>query len=252
MAIRTSIDHRPNRARNSRARWQHMWTLEWEPRRAVIKLSIRPKNRVVAGRTHRGRKPRGNVVRHSTAKCRGAIPGRLVAPIAIRVGCGEGVVVPHVTIGAGHDFARRRQLVRAGQRPASRGVIKDRRGPSNGVVAGGAIGRCKWRSSAGMHRIVGLLPRRQVASRISAVIRLDRQIVIIVDVAGSAAGHLAAIGYKRMRICERKAERSVVKLAVRPLRDRVASRAGRRCRREARGNVVRHSAGKGRRAVPSA
>ncbi len=40
VAVRTSIDHRPNRTRNSRARWQHVWTLEREPRRRVVKLSV--------------------------------------------------------------------------------------------------------------------------------------------------------------------------------------------------------------------
>jgi len=89
-----------------------------------------------------------------------------------------------------------------------------------------------------------------VALRISAVRRSDLQVVVAVDVAGSAAGHLAAIGYQRMRIREWKAERIVVELAVRPLRDRVTGRASRCCRRKARGNVVRHSAAKRRRAIP--
>jgi len=136
-----------------------MWTLERESRRAVVELSIGPQKRVVARRAHGSRKPRGNVVRHSAAKCRSAIPGSLMAPIAIRVGSGKSVVVPHVTIGAGHDFARRRQLMRARQCPAGRGMIEDRRGPRNGVVASRAIGRRKGRSGTGVHWIVGLLPR---------------------------------------------------------------------------------------------
>jgi len=204
----------------------------------------------VARRAHGGRKPRGNVVWHTSADRRRALPRRLVAGEAIRVRGGESVVVAHVAVGAGNDFACGRQLVRARQGPASRRVIENRRGPRNSVVASGAIRRREGRSGTWVHRIVGLLPRRQVALRISAVRRSDLQVVVIVDVAGSAAWHLAAIGYKRMRICERKAEGSVVELAVGPLRDRVTSRASRCRRRKSCANVVRHSAAERRRAVP--
>ena len=48
VAVRASIDHRPNRARNGGARRQHMWSLERETRGAVVKLSIGPQDRVVA------------------------------------------------------------------------------------------------------------------------------------------------------------------------------------------------------------
>jgi hypothetical protein len=45
-----------------------------------------------------------------------------------------------------------------------------------------------------MHRIGRGLPGRQMATRVAAVRRRDRQVVIIVDVAGSA-GHVGvAIG----------------------------------------------------------
>ena len=118
----------------------------------------------MARRAHGGRKPRGNVVWHTSADRRRALPRRLVAGEAIRVRGGESVVVAHVAIGAGHDFACRRQLVRTRQRPAGRGVIEDCGGPRNGVVAGRAIGRRKWRSGTWVHRIVGLLPSRQMAS----------------------------------------------------------------------------------------
>lgn len=164
VAVGACIDHWPNRTRYSRTWWQHMRTLERETRRAVIKLSVRPKNRVVARRAHGGRKPRGNVVWHTSADRRRALPRRLVAAVAVRVRGGEGVVVADMAICAGHDFACRRQLVRTRQRPAGRGVIENCRGPRNGVVAGRAIGRRKGRSSAGVHGIVCLLPSRQMAS----------------------------------------------------------------------------------------
>ena len=40
VAVGTRIDHRPNRARNCRTWRQHMWTLEREPRRSVVKFSV--------------------------------------------------------------------------------------------------------------------------------------------------------------------------------------------------------------------
>lgn len=43
----------------------------------------------------------------------------------------------------------------------------------------------------------------------------------------------------------------MIELAIRPFSDGMTSRAGRGSRRETRGDVVRHAATKGRRAVPS-
>jgi len=40
VAVSTRIDHRSNRARNCCTRWQHMWTLQRETRRSVVKLSV--------------------------------------------------------------------------------------------------------------------------------------------------------------------------------------------------------------------
>jgi len=51
-----------------------------------------------------------------------------------------------------------------------------------------------------VRRVIGLLPGRQVASGIPAVGRLDRQIVIVVDVTVRAGTHLARRGHLvRMR-----------------------------------------------------
>ena len=50
VTVGTGIDHRPDRAGNRRARRHHVRTLQGKARRAVIKLSIRPEHRVVAGR----------------------------------------------------------------------------------------------------------------------------------------------------------------------------------------------------------
>ena len=74
----------------------------------------------MALRTERRREACRDVVRHSAAKCRRAVPGRLVAPVAVRVRSSEGIVVADVAIGAGSHFAGGGQLVRARQRPTCR------------------------------------------------------------------------------------------------------------------------------------
>ena len=161
-----------------------------------------------------------------------------MAAVAVRVRCGKGVVVAYVAIRAGHDFPGRLQLVRARKRPACRTVIKDGCIPCDRVMACRAVGSREGCSGRGMHGIIRLLPRRQVASGIAAVCRRDGQVVIVVDVAGSAGWHFATVSHQRVRIRQWKAKRVVVELAVGPLRDGMASRAGGRRRREARGNVI--------------
>jgi hypothetical protein len=101
-----------------------------------------------------------------------------------------------------------------------------------------------------MNRVIGLLPRRQMASGISAICGRNRQIVVVVDVAGNAAWHLAAVSDQRVRIRQREAERVVVERAVRPFRDRMAGRASGGRRGKARRDVVRNASAEGRRAVP--
>src|SRR5207245_8014258 len=59
VTIRAGVHHRPDRTGDRGARRQHMWTLERETRGTVVKLSIAPKDRVVAAQTHgRDRKSR--------------------------------------------------------------------------------------------------------------------------------------------------------------------------------------------------
>ena len=148
----------------------------------MIERRIRPDNCVVAGRTERRRKSCRDVVRHRPAKRGRAVPRRLMAPVAIRVRSGQGIVVAHVAVRAGIDFARRRHLVRTRQRPARSGVVECYVGPQCWAVAGRTIRGRKGSSRRRVRWIVGLLPGRQMAPRISAVIRLNRQIVIVVDV----------------------------------------------------------------------
>jgi len=119
-------------------------TLQRPTRRTVIELAIRPQQCVVAERALRGREARRDVIRYRTTERRGALPSDLVTAVAIRVRHCEGVVVAHVAVGAGHDFARGRILVRARQRPARGAVIEDRCIPGDGVVARRAVRGGKW------------------------------------------------------------------------------------------------------------
>ena len=209
VAVRASIHHRPDRAGNRRARRQHVRALQREACRRVVKLSIRPKNRVVARRTHGSRKPRGNVVRYAPAERGRALPGGLVASIAVRVRRGEVVVVPGMAVRASDDFPGGRQLVRTGERPAGNRVIEDHVGPQRGVVAGRAI-RCRKRSSRRrMRGVIGLLPGGEVALRVSAIVRLNGKRGVVSLMALIAAGHLSC-GRNLMRVLEREAGRRVV------------------------------------------
>ncbi len=190
------------------------------------------------------------MIRNVPAERCGALPGRHVAAVAIRVRCRESIVVPHVAIGAGHDFSRRCHLVRTRQRPARRAVIEGRSIPSDRVVAGRTVRRRERRPGLWVHRVIGCLPRRQVASRIAAVRRRYIQAVVVADVAGSAGRYLAAVGHQRVRVSQREPKRVVVELPVGPLRDGMAGRASGRRRRETRPDVIRYVPAKGRRALP--
>jgi len=95
-----------------------------------------------------------------------------------------------------------------------------------------------------MHRIIGLLPGRQVASRVPAIVRRDRQGIIVVDVAQIAGDVCVPIGQ-----CE--SSRVVVKHSCCPRRDRVACRASRGCGRESRRDVIRNRPSDRRRADES-
>ena len=71
----------------------------------VVERRIRPHDSVVTLRAERRRKARGNVVRYNSAKRWRAVPRRLVASKAIGVGHRERIVVAHVAVRAGIDFA---------------------------------------------------------------------------------------------------------------------------------------------------
>jgi len=157
----------------------------------VIERGIRPQNRVMALRAQRSRETRRNVIRYRPAKCRRAVPGCLMAAVTVRVRARERVVVVDVAIGAEVDFARRSQLMGTHQRPPRRSMVEGYIGPQRGTVARRAVRRRERRSRRRVCRVIGLLPGRQVASGIPAVIRLNRQIVIVVDMAVRTGVHFA-------------------------------------------------------------
>ena len=111
VAVHAGVDHGTNRPGHRRAWRDHVRTLQREARGAVVKLTVGPEKRVVAGRTHRGGEARRNVIRHISTERRSAIPRRLVTAVTICVCGGEVVVVVDVAVRALVDLARRRQLV---------------------------------------------------------------------------------------------------------------------------------------------
>ena len=191
------------------ARRGYVRTLQRPARGGVIKFSIRPEQRVVAGRALRGRETCRDVIRYRPTKRLRADPGWLVAAVTIRIRRRECVVVPDVAVGASHDFSGRRQLMGACQRPARCTVIEDRCSPGNRVVARRAV-RCGERcSSRWVCGVIRGLPGRQMASRIAAIRRCNRQCVVIVFVA-IRAGHDFARRRQLVRIRQRETCRRVI------------------------------------------
>ena len=100
------------------------------------------------------------------------------------------VVVVDMALRAGHVG------VRIAQRETGGGVIERCGGPRSRVVALRAVGGGKDRAGTGMRRIVGLLPGRQMATRVAAIAGGDLQVIVIVDVA-FLAGHVGVAGGER-------------------------------------------------------
>jgi len=227
VAVGAGIDHRPDGAGDGGARREHMRALKREARSAVVKLSIGPQQSVVAARTERGRKARRDVVGDVTAEGRRAIPGGLMAAVAIGVGRGEIVVVSDVTIRAEVHFSCRSELVRTCQRPAGHGMVEDHIRPKRGVVTCGAIGSGKWCASGGVRGVVRLLPGRQMALRIPAIGRLDGKGGVVAVVALVAASDLSG-GRNLMRVRQRKSRGGVIERRIGPHNRVVALRTERR------------------------
>jgi len=86
------------------------------------------------------------VVRDAAAESGCAVPGSLMAAVAIRISGGQIVVVPGMAIGASIHFSRGSELVRTCQRPAGRGMVEDHVRPKRGVMTSGAISGGKRRA----------------------------------------------------------------------------------------------------------
>jgi hypothetical protein len=113
----------------------------------------------------------------------------------------------------------------SGQGKPGNAVIESRRGPAGGRMASGTVRRGKSGAGSGMHGIIGLLPSGQMALRVAAIGRRNRQIVVVVDVA-QIAGHVG------MPAGQQETGRAVVKRCRRPTDRRMARRAV--CRRKSR------------------
>jgi hypothetical protein len=106
----------------------------------------------------------------------------------------------------------------SGQCEARRAVVKRSAIPAFCGVAGGAILESKCRARSGVHRIGGLLPPGQMTTGSSASRRSDLQIVIVVDVAGSA-------GYVRVSVRQQESGGRVIEIRTAPAHGGVAIRA---------------------------
>jgi len=114
-----------------------------------------------------------------------------------------------MAVRAGHNLSCWRQLVRTRQWPTRRAVIKGGSGPGNCVVTHRTVRRGKGRARRGVCWIICGLPGRQMALRVSAIRRRNRQAVIVVDVAGSARRYFPG-GGQLVRVRQRETRGSVI------------------------------------------
>ena len=183
-----------------------------EARRAVVELSIRPCRNRVAGRAgSRGAGKAGrDVVRHISAERRRALPRRLMTAHAI--GRVQRVIVVDM---ARRARSRRRRHMCSHQRKSRQAVVKRSGIPAFRRVAIRTIHQRKCRTRGRVHRVIRLLPRRQMATRGSTRRRRNVQRVVPIDVARCA-------GYVRVPVCKRKSKRCVIKFPVGPFRNGMA------------------------------
>ena len=174
----------------------------------------------------RGRESSGDVVGNIPPQCCSALECSLMAAVA--VGRIQSEIIIHVAGSAGR---RSRRSVRPGQSKASRSVIERRRIPGNSRVAGGAVGRSEGCSSGGMQRRIGLLPGGQVATGVPAIVWLDRQRVVVVEMAGGAS-------HAGMSVGQRESCCAVIEDTSGPGGDGVARGALSSRRRESSSDVV--------------
>ena len=150
-----------------------------KPGGAVVEYRRRPTYCAMAYRAVRCRKLRTRRRVHRIIRL---LPGRQMAsriPAISRRGR-QVVVVIDVARCASHVG------MPIGQQKPGRAVVECRRRPTDRGMARRAIGKAKSRPGRWMHRIRGLPPRRQMASRVSAIGRRNHQVIVVINVAGSA------------------------------------------------------------------
>jgi hypothetical protein len=147
------------------ARRRKVRTHERETRGAVVKRSSCPRSDRMAGRALRsgGWEARSHVIRYVSTNCGGALKRSGMAAIAVR-GIQRVVVI-------GMAGSARRRSMRPRQRKSGHTMVERRTIPTCGGVAVGAIPHRERCARSGMHRVVGSLPRSQMALRISAAIQ---------------------------------------------------------------------------------
>ena len=151
---------------------------------AVVKLAVGPGDGVVASGAERSGELRGNVIGHEAAESLRTGPIGSMAPVAVRAGGGEVVVVVDVAKRAGGCG------VCADECKSGDGMIEGALSVQvSGVVTSGTIRGGEGGASGGVGGIVGLLPGGEVAAGIAAISGSNLKIVIIVDVA-TGAGHI--------------------------------------------------------------
>ena len=167
-------------------------------RGGVIKCSRIPRRGVMASGAKRTGKICRDVIWNYAAHRLRAVPLIQMAAVATRIRAGEGVVVVDM---AGR--ARRRQVI-ASERPAGRGVIKIRRAPTRGRVAGRAIRKGESPSGRGVHGRGGLLPGSKMAAGCATGRRRNLQIKIVAGVTIRARRNLSC-RRELMQVLQRKA-----------------------------------------------
>ena len=113
----------------------------------------------------------------------------------------------------------------AHQRKSRGRVVENRGSPRDCVVAGGAIGDGEGASRRGVIGVGRLLPSCQMAPGIAAIRGRNAEAVIVIDVAGGAGRHLAAVRNQGVRVRQWETKRVMVEFSVRPFGDGMAGGA---------------------------
>ena len=139
-----------------RTRGCHVRACQRKARSGMIKGSVGPSHRVVAGRAHGRRILHGNVVWHRAAYTLRAVKVGDVAAGVVAIRDRQGVIVTGVALVAIGGCSGRSHLVIAGQSPARRGVAPRSRGKRRcRRVAVRAICKPKCRARCRVHRVIG-------------------------------------------------------------------------------------------------